>query len=242
MNVAPGRQTDSRENGPRQYGERLSRRRSLPLSPWPDLRWTRWGKFPPCKLHSCLLCCLSFRNSVVDGVAVRWEGHIFINVTSASMQVAVDGWKALIGQSLHGRAFSIWQRGWWRHSVQFVLCLYLQGWNKRVDYEPGTGSRQLFPKMHLETCGGLLSGVKAMVELQTNHIGKGCDRETYSEKSLQKLCGKEGDGEGKKTSQLRTQQGKDGGKCFVGKSAVQFWEWRLVEQQRVGILMRQGKI
>ncbi|XP_031136906.1 calsyntenin-2 [Sander lucioperca] len=64
-----------------------------------------------------------------------------------------------------------------------------QGWNKRVDYEPGTGSRQLFPKMHLETCGGPLSGVKAMVELQTNHIGKGCDRETYSENSLQKLCG-----------------------------------------------------
>lgn len=67
--------------------------------------------------------------------------------------------------------------------------LTITGWNKRVDYEPGTGSRQLFPKMHLETCGGPLSGVKAMVELQTNHIGKGCDRETYSEKSLQKLCG-----------------------------------------------------
>lgn len=58
-----------------------------------------------------------------------------------------------------------------------------------MDYEPGTGSKQLFPKMHLETCGGPLSGVKVMVELQTNHIGKGCDRETYSEKSLQKLCG-----------------------------------------------------
>uniref|UniRef100_A0A3B1J3J9 Calsyntenin-2 n=1 Tax=Astyanax mexicanus TaxID=7994 RepID=A0A3B1J3J9_ASTMX len=52
-------------------------------------------------------------------------------------------------------------------------------WTKRVDYEPGTGSKQLFPKMHLETCE----------ELQTSHIGKGCDRETYSEKSLQKLCG-----------------------------------------------------
>ncbi|XP_034038356.1 calsyntenin-2-like [Thalassophryne amazonica] len=64
-----------------------------------------------------------------------------------------------------------------------------EGWNKRVDYEPGTGSKQLFPKMHLETCGEPLSGVKAMVELQTSHIGKGCDRETYSEKSLQKLCG-----------------------------------------------------
>uniref|UniRef100_A0AAR2JBS3 Calsyntenin-2 n=1 Tax=Pygocentrus nattereri TaxID=42514 RepID=A0AAR2JBS3_PYGNA len=64
-----------------------------------------------------------------------------------------------------------------------------QGWNKRVDYEPGTGSKQLFPKMHLETCDGPLSSVRAMVELQTSHIGKGCDRETYSEKSLQKLCG-----------------------------------------------------
>ncbi|XP_064158256.1 calsyntenin-2-like isoform X1 [Anguilla rostrata] len=64
-----------------------------------------------------------------------------------------------------------------------------QGWNKRVDYEPGTGSKQLFPKMHLETCDEPLSSVRATVELQTSHIGKGCDRETYSEKSLQKLCG-----------------------------------------------------
>ncbi|CAL1579882.1 unnamed protein product [Knipowitschia caucasica] len=64
-----------------------------------------------------------------------------------------------------------------------------QGWTRRVDYEPGTGSKQLFPKMHLEMCGGPLSSVKATMELQTNHIGKGCDRETYSEKSLQKLCG-----------------------------------------------------
>ncbi|XP_070983435.1 calsyntenin-2-like isoform X2 [Oncorhynchus clarkii lewisi] len=63
------------------------------------------------------------------------------------------------------------------------------GWDKRVDYEPGTGSKQLFPKMNLETCGGLLSSVRTTVELQTSHIGKGCDRETYSEKSLQKLCG-----------------------------------------------------
>lgn len=70
------------------------------------------------------------------------------------------------------------------------MCVFLIGWNKRVDYEPGTGSKQLFPKMHLETCDGPLSSVRAMVELQTSHIGKGCDRETYSEKSLQKLCGK----------------------------------------------------
>ncbi|KAK1168444.1 calsyntenin-2-like [Acipenser oxyrinchus oxyrinchus] len=64
-----------------------------------------------------------------------------------------------------------------------------QGWNKRVEYEPGTGSKPLFPTMHLETCDGPVSSIRVTVELQTNHIGKGCDRETYSEKSLQKLCG-----------------------------------------------------
>ncbi|XP_053351585.1 calsyntenin-2 [Clarias gariepinus] len=64
-----------------------------------------------------------------------------------------------------------------------------QGWSKQMDYEPGTGSKQLFPTMHLETCGGPMSSVRVTVELQTSHIGKGCDRETYSEKSLQKLCG-----------------------------------------------------
>ncbi|KAL6471556.1 hypothetical protein MHYP_G00202060 [Metynnis hypsauchen] len=64
-----------------------------------------------------------------------------------------------------------------------------RGWTKRVDYEPGIGSKQLFPKMHLETCEGAVSSVQTTVELQTSHIGKGCDRETYSEKSLQKLCG-----------------------------------------------------
>ncbi|XP_061878177.1 calsyntenin-2 isoform X1 [Entelurus aequoreus] len=73
--------------------------------------------------------------------------------------------------------------------VQPVCKPGWQGWAKRVDYEPGTGSKPLFPKMHLETCGGPLSGIKVMLELQTSHIGKGCDRETYSEKSLQKLCG-----------------------------------------------------
>lgn len=73
-----------------------------------------------------------------------------------------------------------------------LCCIFwplFLGWNKQVDYEPGTGSKQLFPKMHLETCGGPLSSVRTTVELQTSHIGKGCDRETYSEKSLQKLCG-----------------------------------------------------
>ncbi|XP_015726698.1 calsyntenin-2 [Coturnix japonica] len=64
-----------------------------------------------------------------------------------------------------------------------------QDWNKRIEYKPGSGSVPLFPSIHLETCDGPVSSIHTTVELQTNYIGKGCDRETYSEKSLQKLCG-----------------------------------------------------
>ncbi|XP_062901990.1 calsyntenin-2 isoform X2 [Mobula hypostoma] len=64
-----------------------------------------------------------------------------------------------------------------------------QGWNKRVEYKSGSGSKVLLPSIHLETCGEPVSSVQTTIELQTSHIGKGCDRDTYSEKSLQKLCG-----------------------------------------------------
>ncbi|XP_059803996.1 calsyntenin-2 isoform X1 [Hypanus sabinus] len=64
-----------------------------------------------------------------------------------------------------------------------------QGWNKRVEYKSGSGSKVLLPRIHLETCGEPVSSVQTTIELQTSHIGKGCDRDTYSEKSLQKLCG-----------------------------------------------------
>ncbi|NWV58662.1 CSTN2 protein, partial [Malurus elegans] len=64
-----------------------------------------------------------------------------------------------------------------------------QDWDKRIEYRPGSGSIPLFPSIHLETCDGPVSSIHSTIELQTNFIGKGCDRETYSEKSLQKLCG-----------------------------------------------------
>ncbi|XP_056278977.1 calsyntenin-1 isoform X4 [Pseudoliparis swirei] len=64
-----------------------------------------------------------------------------------------------------------------------------QGFNKRIEYEPGTGSLALFPSMHLETCDEPITSLRATIDLETNHIGKGCDRDTYSEKSLHKLCG-----------------------------------------------------
>ncbi|XP_074857860.1 calsyntenin-3 [Carettochelys insculpta] len=64
-----------------------------------------------------------------------------------------------------------------------------QGWSKRIEYMPGTGSLALFPNIHLETCDEPLWNIQATVELQTNHVAKGCDRDNYSEKSLRKLCG-----------------------------------------------------
>ncbi|XP_066231091.1 calsyntenin-1 isoform X4 [Saccopteryx leptura] len=64
-----------------------------------------------------------------------------------------------------------------------------QGWNNRVEYEPGTGALALFPSVHLETCDESVASVQVTVELETSHIGKGCDRDTYSEKSLHRLCG-----------------------------------------------------
>ncbi|XP_072334001.1 calsyntenin-1 isoform X3 [Scyliorhinus torazame] len=64
-----------------------------------------------------------------------------------------------------------------------------QGWSKRIEYEPGTGSLALFPAMRLETCDEPITSIQTVVELETSHIGKGCDRDTYSEKSLHRLCG-----------------------------------------------------
>ena len=72
-----------------------------------------------------------------------------------------------------------------------LLVSFGVGWSKRVEYEPGTGSLPLFPSMHLETCEESVTSIQANIELETSHIGKGCDRETYSEKSLHMLCGKQ---------------------------------------------------
>ncbi|XP_067832962.1 calsyntenin-3-like, partial [Heptranchias perlo] len=63
------------------------------------------------------------------------------------------------------------------------------GWSKRIEYVPGSGSKPLFPRIHLEICEEPVWNVQASVELQTNHVAKGCDRDNYSERALRKLCG-----------------------------------------------------
>ncbi|CAH1775011.1 unnamed protein product [Owenia fusiformis] len=68
------------------------------------------------------------------------------------------------------------------------------GWTgipERVDYIPGSGVTPLFPQTSLNLCGQTCEkqNVKALLRLQTRHIGKGCDRDTYSIQSQRKLCG-----------------------------------------------------
>lgn len=73
----------------------------------------------------------------------------------------------------------------------FCLCL-VSGWTKRVEYTPGSGNIPLFPNLHLETCEETVWNIQATVELQTGHIGKGCDRDSYSDRSVRRLCGGSG--------------------------------------------------
>lgn len=56
----------------------------------------------------------------------------------------------------------------------------------------GSGFRVLVPEAELQLCDLLCEtkNVTVHVSLATHHIGKGCDRDTYSVESQRKLCGK----------------------------------------------------
>ncbi|KAG8233612.1 hypothetical protein J437_LFUL001023 [Ladona fulva] len=82
--------------------------------------------------------------------------------------------------------------------VNRVCKLGWKGIPERIDYSPGSGREDLFPDAELELCdspcGGSTStsgihSIEAKVTLATRHIGKGCDRDTYSVQSQRKLCG-----------------------------------------------------
>lgn len=73
--------------------------------------------------------------------------------------------------------------------IDMSYCNFFSGWTKRVEYTPGSGSIPLFPSLHLETCEETVWNIQATVELQTGHIGKGCDRDSYSDRSVRRLCG-----------------------------------------------------
>ncbi|XP_037089773.1 calsyntenin-1-like, partial [Pollicipes pollicipes] len=68
------------------------------------------------------------------------------------------------------------------------------GWKdlpEHVEYAPASGAVQLFPDATLDMCEVpcAVDRVQSKISLQTSHIGKGCDRDTYSVESQRKLCG-----------------------------------------------------
>lgn len=70
------------------------------------------------------------------------------------------------------------------------VCVIL-GIPERVDYAPGSGREDLFPTAQLKLCDVpcTVHSVQTKLTLATSHIGKGCDRDTYSVQSQRKLCG-----------------------------------------------------
>lgn len=75
--------------------------------------------------------------------------------------------------------------------VNRVCKLGWKGIPERIDYAPGTGREDLLPDATLELCDipCTVSNVLTRITLATSHIGKGCDRDTYSVQSQRKLCG-----------------------------------------------------
>lgn len=63
---------------------------------------------------------------------------------------------------------------------------------EEIDYYPTSGRKDLFPNAQLRLCDDPchVKNVNAKLTLATSHIGKGCDRDTYSVQSQRKLCGK----------------------------------------------------
>ena len=61
----------------------------------------------------------------------------------------------------------------------------------QVEYSPGSGRQEVFPSASLELCKVPceVERVRARVSLTTNHIGKGCDRDTYSVAAQRNMCG-----------------------------------------------------
>lgn len=69
--------------------------------------------------------------------------------------------------------------------------MLVSGVPERVDYAPLSGVEILFPSAQLKLCDipCNINRVSSRLTLSTSHIGKGCDRDTYSVQSQRKICG-----------------------------------------------------
>ncbi|CAG2212955.1 CLSTN1 [Mytilus edulis] len=71
------------------------------------------------------------------------------------------------------------------------------GWKdfpSAIEYLPQSGAQKIAPNARLDWCDGCVpEKVSLKMHLATKHIGKGCDRDTYSIASQRKLCGASGE-------------------------------------------------
>jgi hypothetical protein len=78
------------------------------------------------------------------------------------------------------------------HYVSPLTFVALAGVADTVQYPAGSGQKLVLPEARLDLCETTTcvpQQVTATVNLVTSHIGKGCDRDTYSIQSQRKLCG-----------------------------------------------------
>ncbi|KAF7491891.1 Calsyntenin-1 [Sarcoptes scabiei] len=75
--------------------------------------------------------------------------------------------------------------------INKVCTLGWKGIPERMEYLAGSGSRVMIPDAELQLCDlpCETENVTVRMSLATHHIGKGCDRDTYSIESQRKLCG-----------------------------------------------------
>ena len=80
--------------------------------------------------------------------------------------------------------------------VFYFLFIFIVGISDRIEYSPNGNVIPIGDEAHLETCDETCSqkDVSTQIHLKTKHIGKGCDRDTYSIQSQRKLCGRYGGG------------------------------------------------
>lgn len=94
-----------------------------------------------------------------------------------------------------------------------------------MTYIPGTGPQPIFPAAHLTLCPAVCptAHLETTLTLHTDHVGVGCDRDTYSLASQRKMCGASSQAvellptqseETPWVNNLKTDQGKESGPVY----------------------------
>ncbi|EFX87809.1 hypothetical protein DAPPUDRAFT_306487 [Daphnia pulex] len=75
--------------------------------------------------------------------------------------------------------------------VNRVCRLGWTGISERVEYVPGSGRQDLFPEALINLCDFPCQpeSIQARLTLASSHLGKNCDRDTYTIQNQRKLCG-----------------------------------------------------